>query len=144
MVSVLGSLAFLKDQTLQLFCWKWLLGWGGRCRAPLQPWCVCGGAGNAGLLRALPQPWRGWWGSEQLPLRGAWLLRMEAEGGGGWGLGTSATPLLSGEEGREEEQLLTCLSAQLFVSRSPRGAEAAGVEKAAGQGRPAFYLGHTS
>ena len=90
-----------------------------------------------GSSKALPQPWRGWWGSEQLPLRGAWLLRMEAEGEEGWGLGTSATPLLSGEE--EEEQLLTCLSAQLFVSRSPRETEAAGSRKSCPAG-PARLL----
>lgn len=76
-------------------------------------------------------------GSEQLLLQGAWLLRMEAEGEEGWGLGTSASPLLSGEE--EEEQLQTCLSAQLFVSRSPRETEAAGSRKSRPAG-PAVLL----
>ena len=52
-------------------------------------------------------------------------------------MGTSATPLLSGEE--EEEQLLTCLSAQLFVSRSPRETEAAGSRKSCPAG-PARLL----
>lgn len=62
---------------------------------------------------------------------------MEAEGEEGWSLGTSASPLLSGEE--EEEQLQTCLSAQLFVSRSLRETEAAGSSKSRPAG-PAVLL----
>lgn len=52
-------------------------------------------------------------------------------------MGTSASPLLSGEE--EEEQLQTCLSAQLFVSRSLRETEAAGSRKSRPAG-PAVLL----
>lgn len=53
------------------------------------------------------------------------------------GLGDLGVPLLSREE--EEEQLQTCLSAQLFVSRSPRETEAAGSRKSRPAG-PAVLL----
>ena len=57
----------------------------------------------------------------------------EEGGQRGWGLGT----VVSGEE----EQLLTCLSAQLFVSGSPRETEAAGGGKSHTAGRRSFCLG---
>ena len=111
-----GSLLFLRDQG---------------CTTVLLEVAAGGGGVDVGLL---PSPGGGG-GSEQLPLQGAWLLRMEAEGEEGWGLGTSASLLLS----REEEQLQTCLSAQLFVSRSPRETEAAGSRKSRPAG-PAVLL----
>lgn len=136
---VLGSLAFLRDQTLHnCFAGSGCWGWGGRCRAPLQPWCVCGGGRGCRAPQGSSPALAGVVGGEAAASAGAWLLRMEAEGEEGWGLGTSATPVLSGEE-EEEEQLLTCLSAQLFVSRSPRETEAAGSRKSC-RARPARLL----
>lgn len=89
---------------------------------------VAGGRG-AGLLRGHVGVGRG--GPQLLPRGGVSVGRGEEGGQRGRGLGTG--------ESRKEEQLLTCLSAQLFVSGSQRETEAAGGGKSHTAG-PAVLL----
>lgn len=89
----------------------------------------CAGSGWWEGCRAPPWPRRG--GPQLLPRGGVSVGRGEEGGQRGRGLGTG--------ESRKEEQLLTCLSAQLFVSGSQRETEAAGGGKSHTAG-PAVLL----